>query len=142
VSYNLAVLPKPPTIVDLIWTGRLEFAANLSKSALIIDSAGETGPSPVEALGAAVAGCMSVDVAHILTKGRHEFRALRARLVADRSPDDPHRFVHVALSFVIEGDVPREAVERALQLSRDKYCSVWHSMRQDIDLRVTFELVA
>jgi hypothetical protein len=42
--------------------------------------------------------------------------------------------VHVALSFIIEGNVPREAAERALQLSRDKYCSVWHSMRQDIDL--------
>jgi putative redox protein len=136
------VPPKPPTVVDLIWTGGLEFAANLSKSALIVDSAGETGPSPVEALGAAIAGCMSVDLAHILTRGRHEFRALRTRLVADRAPDDPHRFVHVALTFIIEGDVPRDAVERALQLSRDKYCSVWHSMRQDIDLRVTFELVA
>ena len=134
--------PKPPTIVDLIWTGRLEFAASVSKSALIIDSAGETGPSPVEALGAAIVGCMSVDLAHILTKGRHDFRALRARLVADRAPDDPHRFVHVALTFIIEGPVPRDAVERAIQLSRDKYCSVWHSMRQDIDLRVTFELVA
>jgi putative redox protein len=136
------VAPKPPTVVDLIWTGRLEFAASLSKSALIVDSAGVTGPSPVEALGTALASCMSVDLAHILTRGRHEFRALRARLVADRAPDDPHRFIHVALTFIIEGDVPRDAVERAIQLSRDKYCSVWHSMRQDIDLRVTFELVA
>jgi putative redox protein len=136
------VAPKPPTVIDLIWTGRLEFAATLSKSALIIDSAGEAGPSPVEALGAALAGCMSVDVAHILAKGRHEFRALRTRLVADRAADEPHRFVHVALTFIIEGHVPRDAVERALQLSRDKYCSVWHSMRQDIDLRVSFELVA
>jgi len=136
------VPPKPPTVVDLIWTGRLEFAASVSKSALIIDSAGEAGPSPVETLGAAIVGCMSVDLAHILTKGRHEFRALRARLVADRAQDDPHRFVHVALTFIIEGPVPRDAVERAIQLSREKYCSVWHSMRQDIDLRVTFELVA
>jgi putative redox protein len=135
------VPPKPPTVVDLIWTGNLEFAAKSSRSALIIDSAGVSGPSPVETLGAALAGCMSVDIVHILTKGRHQFRALRARLVADRAPDDPHRFVHIALSFVVEGDVPRDAVERALQLSREKYCSVWHSMRQDLDLRVTFELV-
>jgi putative redox protein len=136
------VPPKPPAVVDLIWTGNLEFAASVSRSALIIDSAGAAGPSPVETLGAALAGCMSVDLVHILTKGRHELRGLRTKLVADRAPDDPHRFVHVALSFVIEGDVPRDAVERAIQLSREKYCSVWHSMRQDIDLRVTFELVA
>ena len=44
------------------------------------------------------------------------------------------------ISFVIEGDVPRDAVERAIQLSRDKYCSVWHSMRQDIGFTTTFRV--
>jgi putative redox protein len=132
---------KPPTVVDLIWTGNLEFAANLKNSAVIIDSNGITGPSPVDALGAALAGCMSVDLAHILTKGRHEFRALRTHLVAERAQEDPHRFVDVALHFVIEGTVPREVIERAIALSREKYCSVWHSMRQDIALQVTFDIV-
>jgi putative redox protein len=132
---------KPPTVVDLIWTGNLEFAANLKNSAVIIDSNGITGPSPVDALGAALAGCMSIDLAHILTKGRHEFRALRTHLVAGRAQDDPHRLVDVALHFVIEGTVPREAIERAIALSREKYCSVWHSMRQDIALQVTFDVI-
>jgi putative redox protein len=132
---------KPPTVVDLIWTGNLEFAANLKNSAVIIDSNGITGPSPVDALGAALAGCMSIDLAHILTKGRHEFRALRTHLVAGRAQEDPHRFADVALHFVIEGTVPREAIERAIALSREKYCSVWHSMRQDIALQVTFDVI-
>jgi putative redox protein len=135
------VPPKPPIVVDLIWTGRLEFAANLSKSALILDSAGQAGPSPTEALGAALGACMSIDLAHILSRGRHEFRGLRTRLVADRAPDDPHRFVRVSMNFIVEGSAPRDAVERAIQLSREKYCSVWHSMRQDIELQVAFELV-
>jgi putative redox protein len=134
------VAPKPPTIVDLIWTDRLEFAVKLSKTSLVIDSSGSAGPSPVEMLGAALAGCMSVDIAYILKRGRHEFTALRSRLIGERAPEEPHRLIGVTLHFVLEGPVPREAVVRAIQLSRDKYCSVWHSLRRDIDLQVTFDL--
>ena len=132
--------PKSPTVVELIWTGRLEFAADFSKTAMVIDSRGDAGPSPVEMLGAALAGCMSVDLAHILTRGRHKFTSLRSKLTAERHADEPHRFTSVTLHFAIEGAVPRDAVVRAIQLSREKYCSVWHSMRQDIDLQVTFDL--
>ena len=132
---------KPPTVVDLVWAGRLEFAANLSKTALVIDSGGHAGPSPCELLGAALAGCMAVDLAHILTRGRHKFTALRSKLIGQRAPEEPHRFTSVTVHFTVEGPVPAAAIERAIQLSRDKYCSVWHSMRNDIDLQVTFELV-
>lgn len=109
---------------------------------MTMDSAGVAGPSPVQALGAALAGCMTTDVAHILTKGRHPLRALRSRLVAERAQEDPHRFLSVTLHLKVEGDVPRDAIERAIALSRDKYCSVWHSMRQDIAFHVTFDAVA
>lgn len=107
---------------------------------MVIDSGGTAGPSPVELLGTALAGCMSVDLAHILTRGRHEFTALSSTLTAERAPEEPHRFTSVRLHFNIEGQVPPDAVARAIQLSRDKYCSVWHSMRSDIDLQVTFDL--
>ena len=107
-----------------------------------LDSAGVAGPSPVEALVLALAGCLSTDVTHILTRGRHPLRALRSHVTADRAQEDPHRLLRVALALTIEGDVPPDAVDRAIALSRDKYCSVWHSMRQDIDLTVTFELIA
>jgi len=135
------VAVKPPTVVDLVWAGRLEFGAKLSKTALVIDSAGQAGPSPCELLGAALAGCMAVDLAHILTRGRHKFTALRSRLIGQRAPGEPHRFTSVTMHFTVEGPVSGDAIERAIQLSRDKYCSVWHSMRSDIDLQVTFELV-
>ena len=109
---------------------------------MTIDSAGLAGPSPVQSLAGALASCMAADVAHILTRARHTPRALRARLTGDRAQADPHRFVRIVLHFTIDGDVPRHAVERALALSREKYCSVWHSMRQDIDFRVSFEVRA
>lgn len=131
---------KPPTVVDLVWTDRLRFAATLSKTEMVVDSSGTDGPSPVELLGTALAGCMAIDVGHILTRGRHPFTSLRTKLVAARADEEPHRFLAVTLHFDIGGDVPTDAVERAVQLSRDKYCSVWHSLRQDITLTVTFDV--
>jgi putative redox protein len=135
-------VPKPPTIVDLRWIGDLKFEATSDRAAMTIDSAGLAGPSPVQALGIALAGCMTTDVVHILTKGRHPLRALRSHLVADRAQEDPHRFLRMMLAITVEGGVPPDAVARAIDLSRDKYCSVWHSMRQDIDFQVTFDIVA
>jgi putative redox protein len=83
---------------------------------------------------------MCVDLVHILQKGRHELSGVRARLTAERAADDPRRLVAAALHFIVQGAVPSDAVERALELSRAKYCSVWHSLRQDIRLRMMFDV--
>lgn len=133
-------MSSTPTLVELVWNGDLEFAASLSKHSLVLDSNGAAGPSPVEMLAASLAGCMAIDLVHILERGRHKLRSLRAKLLAERAPDAPKRFTAVTLHFAIEGSVPRDAVNRAVELSRTKYCSVWQSMRQDIDLQVTFDL--
>ena len=129
-----------PTRVELVWNGDLEFAARLSKHTVVLDSDGAAGPSPVEMLAASLAGCMAIDLVHIVERGRHTLRSLRATLRAERATDAPKRFTAVTLHFAIEGSVPRDAVNRAVELSRTKYCSVWQSMRQDIDLQVTFDL--
>jgi putative redox protein len=131
VNYN-PLVAKPPTIVDLTWTHDLVLDGTSGKASMTLDSAGVAGPSPVQALGFAVAGCMTMDVAYILTKGRQIFRALRSHLVADRAAEDPHRIIRMHLQVTVEGEVPADAVARALALSYEKYCSVWHSMRQDI----------
>ena len=130
-SYNPVVV-KPPTVVDLTWTSELVLSGTSGNASMTLDSAGVAGPSPVQALGFAVAGCMTMDVAYILTKGRQPFRALRSHLVADRAPEDPHRIVRMHLQVSVDGAVPADAVARAIALSHEKYCSVWHSMRQDI----------
>jgi putative redox protein len=132
------VASKPPTVVDLTWNGELKFAATIDKASLTLDSAGVAGPSPVQALAAALAGCMAVDLVHILAKGRHPLTGLTAHLVGERADEEPRRLVRVTLRFEVAGGAPADAVERAIQLSRDKYCSVWHSLRQDIDFQVSF----
>ena len=88
----------------------------------------------------ALAGCMAIDVADIVIKGRHRLIALEARITGERAPEPPRRFTHFTLHFTVSGDVPNHVVDRAIQLSRDKYCSVWHSLRADIALDTTFEV--
>jgi putative redox protein len=131
---------KPPLVATLTWQGDLRFDAALPRRRIILDGDGAAGPSPVEALALALAGCMAMDVADIVVKGRHDLKSLEARMVGQRREDPPRRFVSFTLHFALTGNVPGHAVERAIQLSRDKYCSVWHSLRQDIDLLTSFEV--
>jgi putative redox protein len=129
-----------PVVADLTWLGDLRFEAAVDRASMTLDSTGVTGPSPVQALAAALAGCMSMDLAHVIRRGRHPLKALRTRVVAHRAGENPKRVVRAELRFSIEGDVPAEAARRAIELSRDKYCSVWQSLRQDIELEIAIEL--
>ena len=86
-------VPKPPTVLDLTWIGDLKFSGTSDRASITLDSAGVAGPSPVQALAFALAGCMAMDLAHILSKGRCPYRALRAHLEAKRADEDPHRIV-------------------------------------------------
>ena len=131
---------KAPTSVDIVWEHDLVFAGRSGDAAMTLDSAGKAGPSPVQALVFALAGCMGMDVVHVLRKGRHELRGLRVVIVAQRAQADPHRVTAVAVEFSVTGNVPKEAIQRAIDLSHQKYCSVWHSMRQDITVEIRFSV--
>jgi putative redox protein len=134
-------LTKAPVAAELIWSGDLKFAARTGETALVTDGDSVAGPSPVQLLGVALAGCMAIDLVDILRKGRHPFTALRATLAGTRAPDPPRRLVTVQLHFHIHGDVPEAAATRAIALSREKYCSVWHSLRPDIELATSFDIL-
>lgn len=134
--------PKPPTVVDLIWDHDLVLTASSGGLSLVLDSASKAGPSPMQALAFALAACMAMDVVHVITKGRFNLRGLRANLVGQRAPEEPRRFTAISLHYIVTGEVPPDKVERAIELSREKYCSVWHSMRDDIDLQVTYQVVS
>jgi putative redox protein len=134
-------VPKPPIVAQVRWKRALVFDATSGSVSITIDGDSREGPSPVQALVISLAGCMSADVAHMLAKGRTTFQALDAEAIAERAQDNPHRVTDVKIRFTVKGDVPRAAVERAIGLSHEKYCSVWHSMRQDIAFETSFEIV-
>ena len=65
---------------------------------------------------------------------------MTVKFEGERATEHPRRFVWMALAFHVTGDVEDAVVARAIDLSRDKYCSVWHSFRQDITLSTTVHL--
>ena len=133
-------MAKPPVVADLVWTEALRFDATSAHIQTVIDGDSAAGPSPVQMLVFGLAGCMAADVVDIVRKGRHSLTGFSAHIVAERAQQPPTRVVRLQLHFHVRGDVPASAVERAIGLSRDKYCSVWHSLRQDIELTTSFDV--
>jgi putative redox protein len=131
---------KAPTTLELIWEHDLILRGRSADATIVLDSAGQAGPSPVQALAFALAGCMGMDVVHILRKGRLDLRGLKISMTAERAQEDPHRITSVTIDFTVTGDVPKDQIQRAITLSHEKYCSVWHSMRQDIPFTTTFSV--
>lgn len=127
-----------PMVVELIWEHDLVLAGRSGETRMTLDSDGRAGPSPMQALAFGLAGCMAMDVVAILEKGRHGLRGLRADLEGFRHPEPPRRFMTMALHLTVAGTMAPEHVQRAIDLSRSRYCSVWHSLREDIELDVTF----
>ena len=131
---------RPPLVAELVWAGDLHFNASSGTATAIVDGDGRQGPSPMQHAAMALAGCMASDVVDIIRKGRHPLTALSVTFTGARAEQPPRRFLQIDLRFTIQGAVPAEAVERAIALSRDKYCSVLHSLRQDIVFSATFQV--
>ena len=135
--------PKPPVAAELVWTGEgLQFGVTSARIATIVDGNSTAGASPVQMLVIGLAACMGMDVLDIVQKGRHPLTAFRTSIVAERQQRVPHRLTKASIHFHLHGAVPEAAVERAIALSRDKYCSVWHSLREDIALDTAYTIVA
>jgi putative redox protein len=131
---------RPPLVAELAWSGDLRFDASSGANATIVDGDSKSGLSPTQCAAIGLAGCMGADVVDILRKGRHPLTALRITFTGTRAEQPPRRFLQIELRFDVRGAVPPDAVERAIELSREKYCSVWHSFRQDIALSTTFHI--
>ncbi len=131
----------PPVALDLTWQGGMRFSGKSDRAEMTLDGPGSTDPTPVQALAFSLAACMAIDLVHMMTKGHFEIAELRAHLVGDRRGEFPKYFTAIRLHYTLRGNMPAEAVERAIRMSREKYCSVWHSLRQDIALTTSFELL-
>ena len=130
-------MSKPPVEVTLRWTRDLVFDSTIARGAgPVLDSDGEAGTSPVQALALALGSCMAVDVVMILQKGRHDLRGLVVKVVGTRDDGPPSYFTGFTIEYTVTGPVPETAIQRAVELSRDKYCSVWHSLRRDTPLEI------
>jgi putative redox protein len=132
--------PRPPLVATLEWDGEQQFTAEVGKHTVSIDGMADAAPTPVQFLALSLAGCMTIDLLQILTRGRHAVHSLRTTMTVHRAAEEPRQFIRVHLDFVLSGQMLPEHVERAIDLSREKYCSVWNTLRQDIELVVGFTI--
>ncbi len=134
---------SPPRNGVLRWTGEgLTFSGQVGSGPIVtIDSDAKAGPSSTDSLLLGLMGCMSIDVLMILQKGRVTVNSLETQVEAERAPEAPKYFTRVRLTFSLDGPLPEERskVDRAIELSRDKYCSVLHSLRPDLEFETVVE---
>lgn len=109
--------------------GMLFVAQTGSGHITAMDGAPEGGgnnlaPRPMEMMLAGAGGCAAYDVVLILKRGRHAVDGCQVKLTSERAESDPKVFTRIHFAFVVSGkDLPEAAVERAVKLSHDKYCS-------------------
>ncbi len=130
------------TLTQPSGTGRQFIATSGTGHHLLIDDAtGNTGAKPIELVAIALAGCTAFDVVNILRKKRQIVEGYEVQCEADQAPDPPQVFTNVRIHHVIRGDVDKTAVEDAIRLSEEKYCSVGAMVRQTATLHTTYEIV-
>lgn len=99
-------------------------------------------PRPMETVLAGSGGCTAYDVVLILRRGRHDVRGCSVRLSAERAPADPKVFTKIHMHFVVTGRaLATSAVERAIAMSHDKYCSATIMLAKTAEISTSFELV-
>lgn len=108
------------------WTDNDRFVGiSSSGHAIVVDAAKEkTANSPMELVLIGLCGCTAADVASILRKKREPFTSLEVHAQAERAPEPPAVYTEIKLSYKVGGKVARKAVEDAVRLSKEKYCSV------------------
>src|SRR5580698_2863491 len=99
-------------------------SGNGNKILFDADGAHTHGPSPMEAVLMALCSCTSVDVVSILKKKRQPLTGLRVSATAEQAPTPPRVFTKIKLTYAVSGKLSRKAVEDAVSLSKNKYCSV------------------
>lgn len=131
----------------ITWVGGGSFLAQsgtghaLPMHAKILGEETSIAPSPMEYVLMGMGGCASVDVVHILKKGRHDVRDCIAAVEAERAETEPKVFTRIHVHFIVTGrNLSREAVGRAIDLSAEKYCSASIMLAKTATITHDFEI--
>jgi putative redox protein len=132
--------------VRLQWvSGKTFLGIDSTKHGFAISTSGEedgAGAKPSDLLMLALASCSSVDVVEILHKKRQTFTRLEVRVEGQQEPDPPWTFRKVHLHYLFQGDaLEAHAVEQAIQLSIEKYCSVAATIRGAAEITTSYEIL-
>lgn len=130
--------------VNLKWMSDLAFEAAIDGHKIIVDAKPEVGgsdrgPQPKPLMMLALAGCTGIDVASLLKKMRVDIDEFNVRVEGDITEEHPKHFTGMHIIYEFKGkDLPREKVERAVELSQNRYCGVTESYRKA--MKLTYEI--
>ncbi len=119
---------------DLVFVGRTNRGYELE-----FDAQQQWGCSPTESLLLSVAGCMGIDMVSFLKKMKVEIKSYKMDIVGERNPTPPQYYTSMEMIISVTGaGLTAKKLERAISLSHDKYCSVYHTLRKDMKMKVDF----
>ena len=126
---------------SITWEHDQTFVAEATSGFRLPIGEDEVGCRPMELLLFSLAGCTAVDVLSILQKKRQKVTGFEIKVGSDRSPEHPRRFTSITLNYIVEGDgIDPAAVERAIELSLTKYCSVHATLTESVPIRSAYEI--
>jgi putative redox protein len=134
--------------IDWMPANGMAFSAETASGHLLtMDGAPDGGgrnlaPRPMETVLAGTGACTAYDVVLILRRGRHDVKACRVRVTSERAPADPKVFTKVHMHFIVTGSgLAPAAVERAVQLSHEKYCSASIMLGKTAEISTSVEVL-
>lgn len=119
---------------DLIFVGRTNRGYEVE-----FDAQQQWGCSPTETLLLSVAGCMAIDMVSFIKKMKVEIKSYKMDIVGERNPTPPQYYTSIEMIISITGTgLTAKKIERGISLSQEKYCSVYHSLRKDLKIKVDY----
>lgn len=123
------------------WTEQLRFEGTGSAGHRVsMDGDGRTGNSPSELVLIALCGCTGYDVVNILQKKREPFTSVEVSVEAEKAEESPRVYTTIKVLYRVRGKVSHKAVEDAVRLSEEKYCSVSAMLRKTAKISYRIEL--
>jgi putative redox protein len=133
--------------IDLKWTGGMSFEADVNGFRIALDSDPEfggqnKGPKPKPLMMVALAGCTAMDLVSLMNKMRVDYDSLNIVVEGDLTEEHPKHYTRMKVIYEITGkDVDRKKVEKAVTMSKDKYCGVSHSYKQAMDIEYEIKII-
>jgi len=132
----------PITKGTLTWDKELIFVGRTQRGYEIeFDAEIQWGCAPTESLLLSLAACMGIDAVSFLQKMRANLASFKIDITGERNPTPPQYYKAIEMVLHISGErITQKQVERAVALSQEKYCSVYHSLRKDLKVSVKYIL--
>ena len=125
----------------LSWEHDLVFTARIRGYEFEYDPKAAEGCWPTDTLIMSLAGCLGIDVVMFLQKMRVEIKEFEIETSGERNPEPPQYYKSMEMTIHVSGKgITPKKLDRAISLSQEKYCSVYHTLRKDLNVKVRYEI--